>query len=113
MGAEGDSLLLQVAAATDLKFALADVIRLEASGGRSHGAGALRGILFGGLGGAGLGLLLGALDPGGCSGCDSAGASMVIAAFSLGTLGLVAGGAIGAAVGVERWEVRWAAEGTR
>ncbi len=112
-GLEGDTLVLQVSRTEYRRFALEDLAKLEISAGKSRGAGAFRGMLIGTVGGASLGLLLGALSPEGCARCDSAGASMAIAAVGLGTLGLAGGLAIGAAVGVERWEVRWMVEGVR
>jgi hypothetical protein len=84
---------------------------LWVSRGRSHSAGALRGLWTGPLVGLTLGAIIGASKAFGEYGCEMCPRGRVEGAFLVGGEGLILGVplglAVGTLVGVERWERRW------
>jgi hypothetical protein len=105
MAQTGDSLTIAESGAVRRVIPFAAVSRIQASAGKSHGSGAIKGAKIGAVIGGGLGVLVGLAisTDGSCtgSGCDSAPITLGLIEAAGGALW---GLAIGGAVGAEKWE---------
>jgi hypothetical protein len=106
----GDSALVAEERGSQRSVSMADIIRLEVSRGRSHGAGVRRGLRYGPLAGlvtgAAIGAILGAEGKNEFGPAGRGEATLLGAGIGL-VLGVPLGALVGGALGVERWERRW------